>query len=189
MRSSTTLLRDSRAIIPECLFTAQGISQLIKFTRKERKSESSWSLVRPDAFAAKDLFPFDGVNIVSTLLPRVGMSGSISSHNKWWKYRKKVHHCLSSRRTKRKSMSSPRQMFRTFTGEFFPPLMILCCCFIDFPFACSHLSHRFICQERWQEKQHEYYYSLVLMSLQFIIPLVVLVFTYARIAVAVWGNK
>ncbi|CRK88026.1 CLUMA_CG001812, isoform A [Clunio marinus] len=48
---------------------------------------------------------------------------------------------------------------------------------------------RNICGERWNEREHEYYYSLVLMSLQFIIPLVVLVFTYARIAVAVWGKR
>lgn len=51
------------------------------------------------------------------------------------------------------------------------------------------LSLRHICQELWDVKEHEYIYSLILMSLQFIIPLVVLVFTYARIAVAVWGNK
>jgi len=42
--------------------------------------------------------------------------------------------------------------------------------------------------ELWAEKEHKDYYSLVLMSLQFIIPLAVLIFTYTRIAVVVWGK-
>ncbi|CAO1425313.1 unnamed protein product [Diamesa hyperborea] len=48
---------------------------------------------------------------------------------------------------------------------------------------------RYICQEYWPKKEHNYYYSLALMSLQFIIPLTVLIFTYTRIAVAVWGKR
>lgn len=48
---------------------------------------------------------------------------------------------------------------------------------------------RYICHELWDSKEYQDYYSIVLMSLQFIIPLAVLIFTYAKIAVAVWGNK
>ncbi|XP_070491158.1 RYamide receptor isoform X2 [Chironomus tepperi] len=48
---------------------------------------------------------------------------------------------------------------------------------------------RYFCMELWAEKEHKDYYSLVLMSLQFIIPLAVLIFTYTRIAVVVWGKK
>lgn len=51
------------------------------------------------------------------------------------------------------------------------------------------IRHRYICQEYWPKKEHNYYYSLALMSLQFIIPLTVLIFTYTRIAVAVWGKR
>ncbi|KAG5674143.1 hypothetical protein PVAND_004128 [Polypedilum vanderplanki] len=48
---------------------------------------------------------------------------------------------------------------------------------------------RHFCLEDWGSKDYKDYYSLVLMSLQFIIPLAVLVFTYTRIAVVVWGKK
>lgn len=34
-----------------------------------------------------------------------------------------------------------------------------------------------------------YYYSIALLVLQFVIPFVVLIFTYSRIAFAVWGKK
>lgn len=36
---------------------------------------------------------------------------------------------------------------------------------------------------------HNYYYTLTLMALQFIIPLTVLIFTYTRIAIIVWGKR
>jgi RYamide receptor len=55
---------------------------------------------------------------------------------------------------------------------------------IRFFFAC-----RYICLEDWPEERQNYYYSIALMALQFIFPLLVLVFTYTRIAVAVWGKR
>lgn len=39
------------------------------------------------------------------------------------------------------------------------------------------------------DESQNYYYSLALMTLQFVIPLAVLVFTYTRIAIAVWGKR
>lgn len=51
------------------------------------------------------------------------------------------------------------------------------------------LFHRYVCEEDWPEPEYNYYYSIALLVLQFVIPLVVLVFTYTRIAFAVWGKK
>lgn len=48
---------------------------------------------------------------------------------------------------------------------------------------------RFICYEEWLDETQNYYYSMALMALQFVIPLSVLVFTYTRIAIAVWGKR
>lgn len=48
---------------------------------------------------------------------------------------------------------------------------------------------RYICTEDWKNLNHEQIYSAILMSLQFIVPLTVLVFTYTRIAVVVWGEQ
>lgn len=36
---------------------------------------------------------------------------------------------------------------------------------------------------------YNYYYSFALLVLQFVLPLLVLIFTYTRIAFAVWGKK
>lgn len=41
----------------------------------------------------------------------------------------------------------------------------------------------------WPHPQQSYYYSMALMTLQFAAPLSVLIFTYARIALAVWGGR
>ena len=41
----------------------------------------------------------------------------------------------------------------------------------------------------WEVEMHNYYYTLTLMALQFIIPLTVLIFTYTRIAIIVWGKR
>ncbi|CAG7828595.1 unnamed protein product [Allacma fusca] len=46
----------------------------------------------------------------------------------------------------------------------------------------------FIYQD-WPDPSLKLYYSLALMILQYFFPLVVLVFTYTRIAVAVWGKR
>lgn len=49
--------------------------------------------------------------------------------------------------------------------------------------------NRHICQENWPTQTQNYYYTLALLALQFVIPLAVLIFTYTRIAIAVWGKR
>lgn len=48
---------------------------------------------------------------------------------------------------------------------------------------------RYICREVWPSTEQDYYYTLALFTLQFIVPLLVLIFTYTRIAIAVWGKR
>ncbi|XP_034665186.1 RYamide receptor isoform X1 [Drosophila subobscura] len=48
---------------------------------------------------------------------------------------------------------------------------------------------KFICREMWPSSDQEYYYTLSLFTLQFVVPLLVLIFTYTRIAIAVWGKR
>lgn len=48
---------------------------------------------------------------------------------------------------------------------------------------------RYICREVWPSAEQGYYYTLTLFTLQFIVPLLVLIFTYTRIAIAVWGKR
>jgi len=48
---------------------------------------------------------------------------------------------------------------------------------------------RYICREEWSSAEHRYYYSMTLMGLQYVAPLLVLVFTYARIGVVIWGKR
>ncbi|EDV30401.2 uncharacterized protein Dana_GF23269, isoform B [Drosophila ananassae] len=48
---------------------------------------------------------------------------------------------------------------------------------------------KYICREMWPSRVQEYYYTLALFTLQFVLPLVVLIFTYTRIAIAVWGKR
>ena len=43
-----------------------------------------------------------------------------------------------------------------------------------------------LCQEIWEHDYQRYSYSMVIMLLQYFIPLVVLIFTYARIGYVVW---
>lgn len=47
---------------------------------------------------------------------------------------------------------------------------------------------RDICTETWDYDQR-YYYSMLLMILQYVFPLSVLIFTYTRIALVVWGKQ
>ena len=44
-------------------------------------------------------------------------------------------------------------------------------------------------EQIWTNDNLKLYYSLTLMILQYFFPLAVLVFTYTRIALAVWGKK
>lgn len=53
-----------------------------------------------------------------------------------------------------------------------------------------HQLEKFFCQEDWLFwPAGKYYYSMMLMILQFVLPLVVLVITYTRIVIIVWGKK
>ena len=49
--------------------------------------------------------------------------------------------------------------------------------------------NKYICNEVWAETEQRYWFSMALMILQYIFPLTVLVFTYARIAQVVWGKQ
>ena len=46
-----------------------------------------------------------------------------------------------------------------------------------------------ICDEVWPNHQSRYIYSLVIMVLQYFLPLFVLLFTYTRIAIVIWVKK
>lgn len=48
---------------------------------------------------------------------------------------------------------------------------------------------RYVCMEAWQNPQQRYHYSMALMVLQYFFPLTVLLFTYSRIGIVVWGSK
>ncbi|XP_077288085.1 RYamide receptor-like [Arctopsyche grandis] len=58
-----------------------------------------------------------------------------------------------------------------------------------FPTEAHVTCNKSICRETWPTFEQEHYYSMALMTLQFAVPLSVLVFTYARIAMAVWGGR
>ncbi|XP_043664149.1 RYamide receptor isoform X1 [Vespula pensylvanica] len=49
--------------------------------------------------------------------------------------------------------------------------------------------NKFICRENWQSEKHRYYYTVALLVLQYLIPLMVLLFTYTSIAIIVWGKR
>ncbi|PSN47797.1 RYamide receptor [Blattella germanica] len=49
--------------------------------------------------------------------------------------------------------------------------------------------NKFVCEENWANPRYRYYYSMTLMILQYVVPLLVLVYTYTRIAVVVWGKQ
>ncbi|KAG9509378.1 RYamide receptor, partial [Fragariocoptes setiger] len=45
------------------------------------------------------------------------------------------------------------------------------------------------CVEQWDNPDSRYYYSMALMVLQYFLPLLVLVITYTRIGIVVWGKR
>jgi neuropeptide Y receptor len=45
------------------------------------------------------------------------------------------------------------------------------------------------CTEDWPREDYKYYYSMLLMILQYAFPFSVLIFTYSRIAIVVWGKR
>lgn len=47
----------------------------------------------------------------------------------------------------------------------------------------------YVCREIWTSEEHYYHYSIILTVLQYVVPLVTLIFTYARIAVVIWWNR
>ncbi|KAK3919160.1 RYamide receptor [Frankliniella fusca] len=48
---------------------------------------------------------------------------------------------------------------------------------------------RWVCQEDWPTAESRQYYSMALMSLQYLAPSCVLLFTYTRIAVVIWNYQ
>ncbi|GFU25088.1 RYamide receptor [Nephila pilipes] len=53
----------------------------------------------------------------------------------------------------------------------------------------NNTDRRYICTESWETSEQRYYYSMALMILQYFFPLIVLLYTYTRIGIVVWGNK
>jgi neuropeptide Y receptor len=47
----------------------------------------------------------------------------------------------------------------------------------------------YICQEMWQDRDAQTQYTTSLLLLQFCLPLSVMIFTYGRIGVEIWGKK
>lgn len=62
-------------------------------------------------------------------------------------------------------------------------------CHCSIIIVCPCCAIRYICREVWPQGRQDYYYTLALFTLQFIVPLLVLIFTYTRIAIAVWGKR
>ncbi|XP_076632519.1 RYamide receptor [Colletes latitarsis] len=48
---------------------------------------------------------------------------------------------------------------------------------------------KYMCQEVWPSLENKYYYSIALLVLQYVIPIMILVFTYTSIAVMVWCKR
>ncbi|GFU37114.1 RYamide receptor [Nephila pilipes] len=52
-----------------------------------------------------------------------------------------------------------------------------------------NLTDRYTCMEAWDSNTQRYHYSMALMILQYFFPLAVLIYTYSRIAIVVWGKR
>ncbi|CAL1263276.1 unnamed protein product [Larinioides sclopetarius] len=52
-----------------------------------------------------------------------------------------------------------------------------------------NLTDRYTCMEAWESNTQRYHYSMALMILQYFFPLAVLIYTYTRIAIVVWGKR
>ncbi|XP_076349058.1 RYamide receptor-like [Tachypleus tridentatus] len=50
-------------------------------------------------------------------------------------------------------------------------------------------SDSFHCTEVWDHPEQRYYYGMALMTLQYFLPLLVLIYTYTRIAIVVWVKQ
>ncbi|KAK0168048.1 hypothetical protein PV327_001888 [Microctonus hyperodae] len=47
----------------------------------------------------------------------------------------------------------------------------------------------YICQEQWSTVHQRYNYSIALLVLQYLVPIIVLLFTYISIGIRVWGKR
>ncbi|KAK3919157.1 RYamide receptor [Frankliniella fusca] len=48
---------------------------------------------------------------------------------------------------------------------------------------------KWVCLEDWPSPLYRHYYTLALMSLQYFAPLTVLLYTYTKIAIVIWGKR
>uniref|UniRef100_A0A1B6KQU8 G-protein coupled receptors family 1 profile domain-containing protein n=1 Tax=Graphocephala atropunctata TaxID=36148 RepID=A0A1B6KQU8_9HEMI len=60
---------------------------------------------------------------------------------------------------------------------------------VGYPSHWHHTCDKGICHEIWENEEHRTIYSMVLLILQYVIPLMVLILTYSCIAVVVWGKR
>ncbi|XP_046670648.1 LOW QUALITY PROTEIN: RYamide receptor-like [Homalodisca vitripennis] len=60
---------------------------------------------------------------------------------------------------------------------------------IGYPTHWHQMCDKGICHEVWENEEHRTLYSMSLLVLQYVIPLLVLIFTYSSIAVVVWGKR
>ncbi|KAL3878003.1 hypothetical protein ACJMK2_035643 [Sinanodonta woodiana] len=57
------------------------------------------------------------------------------------------------------------------------------------PFNTSEDCQKGLCMELFEYDNHKYIYSMMIMCLQYFVPLIVLMFTYARIGYVIWLKK
>lgn len=57
------------------------------------------------------------------------------------------------------------------------------------PQGWNETTDKYVCTEGWENMEYRYWYSMALMILQYVFPLTVLIYTYARIARVVWGKE
>ncbi|KAK6644745.1 hypothetical protein RUM43_001014 [Polyplax serrata] len=68
------------------------------------------------------------------------------------------------------------------------PILIVSKTFMPDDPLYSHCE-RYVCQEHWETEENKFYYTIVLMVLQYGVPFFALVYTYTRIAIVVWGKE
>lgn len=53
----------------------------------------------------------------------------------------------------------------------------------------KNITDFYVCTETWKTSEQRYYYSMALMILQYFFPLIVLIYTYTKIAIVVWVKR
>ncbi|XP_023224282.1 RYamide receptor-like [Centruroides sculpturatus] len=53
----------------------------------------------------------------------------------------------------------------------------------------KNITELYVCTEAWETDEQRYYYSMALMILQYFFPLIVLIYTYTKIAIVVWVKR